>query len=81
MIYETIIELPIGDTYEGQTARMVEKVREVAYPRMHVRIEAADRRELDRIVSELNVELSAMACRELVTNDFGRGRHEEHLVP
>lgn len=73
MIYDALVELPIYDEGDSQTSWLVEQVRGVAWPRMHIRIEADDRRDLRRKVEELDNELKARGLKGLEVDDFSRG--------
>lgn len=54
--YTVIIEMPPGD--EAATGFMVEKIREVAYPRLLIEFEEANLRQIE----DLNRELGSRNC-------------------
>lgn len=69
--YEAVINTPGVD--DDRLVFMFEKIREVAYPRIHVEFQLGSRRELEVALRDLNVELRSRNCPEIDVEDFSRG--------
>lgn len=69
--YTAIAEIP--HDLDEKLAFVVEKIREVAYPRLLVVVEADDRSQLAQIVDDLNIELRSRFCPALDVADFSEG--------